>query len=105
MSSGAGRDARIPPEGCGMAADSRNAGSKAFVRLLAGLLLAAPVAAQRDERGVDDLRGRAREATFANGRYTQAGIAFDVPANWTYDGTVAGETSADEAAHWTDPES
>jgi hypothetical protein len=75
------------------------------VRLSTGLLLAAPVAAQSTASKVDDLRGRAREATFANGRYSQAGIAFDLPANWTYDGTVAGETPADEAAHWTDPES
>ena len=73
--------------------------------MLAGLLLAAPIVAQRDVGGVEDLRGRASEATFENGRYRQAGIAFDVPADWKYGGTVAGETPADETAHWTDLQS
>ena len=53
--------------------------------------------------GFEDLRGRAREATFENGRYRQAGITFNLPADWTYGGTMAGETPADETAHWTEP--
>lgn len=52
----------------------------------------------------DNLLGRARDARFENGHYRQAGIAFDVPAGWTYNGTGAGETPFDEAANWTDPQ-
>lgn len=62
-----------------------------------------PIAAQRAPGIIEDLRGRASEATFESGHYRQAGIAFDVPADWKYEGTVAGETPADETAHWTQP--
>ena len=51
---------------------------------------------------VEELRGRASEATFENGRYRHAGIAIDVPAGWNYGGTIPGETPADDTAHWTD---
>ena len=52
---------------------------------------------------VEGLRGRVSEATFEDGRYRHAGIAFDVPAGWNYGGTTPGETPADDTAHWTDP--
>jgi hypothetical protein len=52
---------------------------------------------------VEGLRGRVSEATFENGHYRHAGIAIDVPAGWSYGGTIPGETPADDTAHWTDP--
>lgn len=52
---------------------------------------------------VERLRGRVSEATVENGRYRHADIAFDVPADWSYGGTIPGETPADDTAHWTDP--
>jgi hypothetical protein len=39
--------------------------------------------------GIDNLRGRANEATFENVRYSRARIAFDVPADWTFGGNPA----------------
>src|SRR5580765_754216 len=52
---------------------------------------------------VENLRGRTSEATFENGRYRHAGIAFEVPVDWNYGVTIPGETPADDTAHWTDP--
>src|SRR4051794_1938381 len=52
---------------------------------------------------VEGLRGRVSEASFEDGHYRHAGIAFDVPAGWNYGGTIPGETLADDTAHWTDP--
>jgi hypothetical protein len=46
---------------------------------------------------VEGLRGRVSEASFENGRYHHAGIAFDIPTGWNYGGTIPGET-ADESA-------
>jgi hypothetical protein len=60
-----------------------------LVRFLAGSLVAVPVAAQRNTPPIDNLRGRASEAKFDNGHYSQAGISFDVPADWNYGGTIA----------------
>jgi hypothetical protein len=54
---------------------------------------------------IENLRGRVSEATFENGRYRHAGIAFDVPADWEYGGTVPDENPADDTAHWRDPQS
>ena len=53
-------------------------------------------------------RGRAVDASFENGRYRHAGIAFEVPSAWTYEGTVAGNNPFDpfdQTAHWVDPQS
>jgi hypothetical protein len=88
-----------------MAATAREIRLRWLVGIFAGSLLAAPAAGQRGARVAEDLRGRAGEATFENGRYRQAGIVFDVPAAWMYEGTVAAETPADETAHWIDPQS
>jgi hypothetical protein len=52
---------------------------------------------------VEGLRGRVSEATYENGRYSHAGITFDVPNGWNYGGTIPGELAADDTAHWTDP--
>jgi hypothetical protein len=54
---------------------------------------------------VEGLRGRVSDATFENGHYTHAGIAFDVPADWKYGGTLPDANPADDTAHWTDPAS
>lgn len=54
---------------------------------------------------VEALRGRKSEASFEDGHYRHAGIAFDVPAEWHYGGTLPGEEPADDTAHWTDPQS
>lgn len=56
------------------------------MRLLVVMLLAAPVAAQVD-------------ATFAAGRYTRNGISFELPVEWSYQGTKAAEPAA-AIAHW-----
>jgi hypothetical protein len=71
--------------------------------LLAGFLVAVPIAAQRNALPSDDLRGRASEARFESGHYSQAGISFDVPADWNYGGTIAAGAPSDETAHWIDP--
>jgi hypothetical protein len=52
---------------------------------------------------VEGLRGRVSEATYENGRFSHAGITFEVPAGWHYGGTIPGELADDNTAHWTDP--
>jgi hypothetical protein len=58
-------------------------------RVLAVLLLAVPLAAQN---------------TGQNGRYSQRGISFEVPAAWSYRGTIPAEAPPDETTRWMDPQ-
>ena len=59
------------------------------VRVAAVFLLIVPLAAQ---------------TTAQNGRYTQRGVSFDVPAAWAYRGTLAAEAPPDETARWIEPQ-
>jgi hypothetical protein len=44
------------------------------------------------------------DATFENGRYRRAGIAFEVPLDWNYAGTVIAQGPSATTAHWHDPQ-
>jgi hypothetical protein len=83
--------------------------SRALIAVALPIIVIAAVRAQRSEQEikayVENLRGRVSDATFANGHYEHAGIRFDVPGDWTYQGTIPDANPADDTVHWTDPKS
>ena len=67
-------------------------------RLIAVVLLTTPLAGQAD---LTRSAQRQNPATLQNGRYAYAGVSFDVPASWTYEGTSQRD-AVGSTARWTD---